>query len=107
LADVFLAGANAARDQAFRAARVQVGEQDGDRFPDQAAPVHDEAEAAQLEPRVLKLEELGGGQVDGDLLVVPFPAGRLAFIGGVWQGRGRAQQLRDPGNAYPARPSPS
>ncbi len=62
----------------------------------------DEPEPAQPQPGVLQLEQLGGGKVDGDLLVVPFPAGRLAFIRGDWQGRGGAQQLRDPGNAYPA-----
>ena len=56
----------------------------------------------QLQPRVLKLEQLGGGEVDGDLLVVSFPARRLAFIRGGWRGRGGAQQLCDPGNAYPA-----
>jgi hypothetical protein len=38
---------------------------------------------------------------------VPFPAGRLPFINGVWEGRSGAQQLRNAGNVYPARPSPS
>src|SRR6202012_2071471 len=47
-------------------------------------PVEDEAEAAQLEARVLQVEQFGGGQVDGDLLVVSFPAGRRTFICGGW-----------------------
>src|ERR1700761_8215900 len=75
-----LAGADPPGDQAVGAARVQVGQQDGDRLPDQAAAVQDEPEAAQLEPRVLQVKQLGGRQVDGDLLIVSFPAGRLAFI---------------------------
>jgi hypothetical protein len=29
---------------------------------------------------VFQVEQFGGGQVDGDLLVVLFPAGRPAFI---------------------------
>ena len=61
-------------------ARVEVGEQDGDRLADQPPAVDDEAEPAQRQAGVLQVEQFGGGQVDGDLLVVPFPAGRLAFI---------------------------
>ena len=53
-------------------------------------------------PRVFELEQLGGGEVDGDLLVVPFPARRLAFIGDRRLGYGGAQKLCDPGDAYPA-----
>jgi hypothetical protein len=52
---VVLAG-EAAGDHAVPAARVEVGEQDGDGFPDETAAVDDEAEAAQREPRVLKIE---------------------------------------------------
>src|SRR6201999_1048944 len=37
------------------AARVQVGEEDRDRLPHQAAPVEDDAEPAQPQPRVLEL----------------------------------------------------
>jgi hypothetical protein len=40
---------------------------------------------------VLQVEQLGRGQVDGDLLIMSFPAGRLAFIRGVWLGRNRAE----------------
>jgi hypothetical protein len=96
------AGTDAARDQAVRAPCVEVGEQDGDRLPHEPSPVGDEAEAAQLEPGVLQVEQLGGGQVDGNLLIVPLPAGYLTFIGASWQGSGGAQQLRDSGNTYPA-----
>ena len=89
-------------DEAVIAPRVQVGEEDRDRLPHQAAPVEDDPEADAAQPRVLELEQLGRGEVDGDLLVVSFPARRLAFIGGGWRGCGGAQQLCDPGNAYPA-----
>jgi hypothetical protein len=51
---------------------------------------------------VLKIEQLVGGQVDGYLVVVPFPASRCAFTSNDWLGRDGAQQLRDPGNTYPA-----
>jgi hypothetical protein len=78
----FLAGPNAACYQAVLASRVQVREEDGDRLPDEPTAIEDEPEAAQAEASVLQVEQLGGGQVDGDLLVVPFPAGRLAFIRG-------------------------
>jgi hypothetical protein len=80
-----------ARHQAVLAARVQVRQQDGDGLAHQPATVHDEPEAAQLQARVLQVEQLRGGQVDGDLLVVPFPASRLAFIRRGWQGHGRAK----------------
>src|ERR1700722_678574 len=96
------ASPDVADHEAVAAARVQVGEEDRDRLPHQPTPVEDDAEPAQSQPRVLELEQLGRGEVDGDLLVVPFPARRLAFIGGGWRGCGGAQQLCDPGNAYPA-----
>src|SRR6202020_2554293 len=96
------ASPDVADHEAVIASRVQVGEEDRDRLPHQAAPVEDDADPTQLQPRVLELEQLGGGEVDGDLLVVSFPARRLAFIGGGWRGCGGAQQLCDPGNAYPA-----
>src|ERR1700722_12429702 len=101
------ASPDVADHEAVIASRVQVGEQDRDRLPDQAPPVEDHPEPAQPQPRVLELKQFGGGKVDGDLLVVSFPARRLAFIGGGWRGRGGAQQLCDPGNAYPAGPTPS
>src|ERR1700722_5029770 len=88
--------------EAVTAPPVQVGEEDRDPLPHQAAPVEDDAKAAQPQPGVLELKQLGGGKVDGDLLVVSFPAGRLTFIRGGWRGCGGAQQLCDPGNAYPA-----
>jgi hypothetical protein len=81
---LFLDGPDAARHEAVLAARVQVREEDGDRLPDEPSPVEDEPEAAQPQARVLQVEQLGGGQVDGDLLIVSFPAGRLAFIGRGW-----------------------
>ena len=88
---------DAAGHQAVLPARVEVGEQDGDRLADEAAPVEDEPEAAQPEPRVLQVEQLGGGQVDGDLLVVSFPAGRLAFIGGAGRGAAGRNSSATPG----------
>src|ERR1700692_2482476 len=88
--------------EAFGAPRVQVGQQDRDRLADHAAPVEDDPDPAQLQPRVLELEQLGRGEVVGDLLVVTVPHRRLVFIGGGWRGCGGAQQLCDPGNAYPA-----
>jgi hypothetical protein len=40
---------------------------------------------------VLKVQQLRGGKVDGDLVVVPFPASRRSFTGGGWLGCGGAQ----------------
>jgi hypothetical protein len=51
---------------------------------------------------MLKVEQFSGGQVDGYLVVVFFPASRRAFTGNDWLGRDGTQQFRDPGNAYPA-----
>src|SRR5580692_2182583 len=99
---VIHASPDAAHHQAGGVVRVQVGQQDRDRLPHQPAPVERDAEPAQVQPRVLQLEQLGGGQVDGDLLVVSFPAGRLTFIGDQRLGYGGAQKLCDPGDAYPA-----
>jgi hypothetical protein len=61
-------------------ARIKVGEQDGDGLTDQPAPVDHEPVPAQRETRLLYIEKFGGGYIDGDLLVVPFPAGCLSFI---------------------------
>ena len=97
-----VADPDAARHQAVFPACVEVGEQDGDGLANQAAAVDDESEPAQREAGVLKVEQLGGGEVNGNLLVVPFPAGRLPFIRGDWIGGGGAQQFCYPGNAYPA-----
>src|SRR5207237_10191531 len=102
-----LAGPEPARYQAVGAPCVQVGQEDGDRLAHEPPPVEDVPEPAELEARVLQVKQFGSRQVDGDLLIMSFPAGRLAFIGDGWKGRSGAQQLRDPGNAYPARPSPS
>ena len=55
-----------------------------------------EPEAAQLQARVFKVEQFGGREVDGDLLIVSFPARRLAFIRGDRKGYGGAQKLRYP-----------
>jgi hypothetical protein len=61
-------------------ARVEVGEQDGDGLPDQPAAVDDEPEPAQRQAGMFQIEQFGGGKVNGDLLIVLFPAGRLPFI---------------------------
>jgi hypothetical protein len=73
-------GADAPRHQAVFPASVEIGEQDGDRLPDQPATVHNETEAAKSQPRMFEVKQLRGGQVHSNLLVVPFPAGRRAFI---------------------------
>src|ERR1700683_1961722 len=70
------ASPDVADHEAVIAPRVQVGEEDRDRLPDQAATVEDDAEATEPQPRVLKLEQLGGGKVEGDLLGVALPCGR-------------------------------
>src|SRR5579863_8424031 len=87
---VIHASPDPADNQAAGVAGVQVGQQDRDRLPHQPPPVERDAQPPQPQPRVLELEQLGGGEVDSDLLVVPFPAGRLAFIGDSRLGRGRA-----------------
>jgi hypothetical protein len=51
---------------------------------------------------MLEVEQLTGGQVDGYLVVVLFPASRRAFTCDDRLRCDGAQQLRDPGNAYPA-----
>src|ERR1700677_230828 len=90
---VIHASPEAADHEAAGVVGVQVGQQDRDRLAHQPPPVERDAEPAQAQPRVLDLEQFGGGQVDGDLLVVSFPAGRLAFIGDQRLGHGGAQQL--------------
>jgi hypothetical protein len=72
--------ADAASHEAVFPARVEVGEQDGDGFADQPAAVGDEAEPAQRQAGMFQIEQFGGGKVNGDLLIVLFPAGRLPFI---------------------------
>jgi hypothetical protein len=94
--------AETAGEQAVLAAGVQVGQQNRDGLTDKSATVDDDPQAAQHEPRVLHVEQFAGGQVDGYLVVVLFPARRRAFTCDDWLRRDGAQQLRDPGNAYPA-----
>jgi hypothetical protein len=96
------AAADAASHEAFFPARVEVGEQDGDGLADQPTAVGDETEPAQRQAGMFQIEQFGGGKVNGDLLIVLFPAGRLPFIGGDWIGGDGAQQFCYPGNAYPA-----
>jgi hypothetical protein len=91
-----------AGEQAVPAPGVQVGEKDGDGLAHQPATVGHEAEPTKHKPGVLQVEELASGQVDGYLVVVLFPARRLTFTGDGWLRRDGAQQLRDPGNTYPA-----
>jgi hypothetical protein len=88
--------------QAVLAAGVEVGQEHGDGLADEPAPVDDHAEPAQGQARVLKVEQLGGGQVDGYLVVVLFPAGRRAFTRPGWLGCNGAQELLNPGDTYPA-----
>jgi hypothetical protein len=74
------ATADAASHEAVLPARVEVGEQDGDGLADQPAAVGGEAEPAQRQAGMFQIEQFGGGKVNSDLLIVPFPAGRLPFI---------------------------
>ena len=67
-------------DQAILPARVKIGQEDGDRLADEPTAVDHEPEPAEGQPRVFEIEQFGGGQVYGNLLVVPFPAGCLTFI---------------------------
>jgi hypothetical protein len=83
-------------------ARVEVGEQDGDGLPDQPAAVDDEPEPAQRQAGMFQLKQFGGGKVNGDLMIMLFPASRLPFIRVDWIEGGGAQQFCNPGNAYPA-----
>jgi hypothetical protein len=53
-------GPDAPGQQAVLAAGVEVGEQHGDGLADEPAPVDDQAEPAQCQARVLKVEQLGG-----------------------------------------------
>ncbi len=73
-------GAHAPGHKAVLPARVKIGEQDGDGLADQPAPVDNEPVPAQRETRLLQVEKFGGRYIDGYLLIVPFPAGRLSFI---------------------------
>jgi hypothetical protein len=74
------AAADAASHEAVFPARVEVGEQDSDGLADQPATVGDEAEPAQRQAGMFQIEQFSGGKVNGDLLIVLFPAGRLPFI---------------------------
>jgi hypothetical protein len=88
--------------QALLAAGVEIGQQDGDGLADEPAPVDDHPEPAQRQARVLQVKELGGGEVDGDLVVMLFPARCRAFTSPRWLGYRGAQELLNPGDTYPA-----
>jgi hypothetical protein len=96
------ASAHATGREAVFPARVEVGEQDSDGLADQPAAVDNEPEPAQRQAGVFQIKQFGGGKVNGDLLIMLFPAGRLPFIRADWIGGGGAQQFCYPGNAYPA-----
>ena len=91
-----------AGEQAVLAPGVQVGEEHGDGLADEPAPVYDDAKPSQRQTRVLKVKQLTGGQVNGYLVVVLFPAGRRAFTNVGWVNRNGAQKLCDPRDTYPA-----
>jgi hypothetical protein len=95
-------GTDATGREAVFSARVEVAEQDGDGLADQPAAVDDEPEPAQRQAGVFQIKQFGGGKVNGDFLIMLFPASRLPFIRVDWIGGGGAQQLCYPGNAYPA-----
>jgi hypothetical protein len=92
---------DAAGQHAGLAPRVEVGQQDGDRFADETPPVHGDAVAAQGQPGVLQVEQLVGGQVNSDLVRVLLPATGRPVRGHVRARRNRTQQLRNARKAYP------
>ena len=80
---------------------VQVGEQHGDRLPDDPAPVGGGTVAQQREPGAFQVKEFLGGQVDGDLLRVLLPSAGPALIAAVRTRGSGAQEFSDPRKAYP------
>src|SRR4249920_1536185 len=92
---------DAAGQQAVLAAGVEVGEHDGDRLPDDPAPVGGGAVAQQREAGAFQVKKFLGGQVDGDLLGVLLPSAGLALVAPVRTGGGGTQEFSDPGKAYP------
>jgi hypothetical protein len=87
--------------EAVLAAGVEVGEQHGDRFPDDPAPVGSGTVAQQREPGAFQVKEFLGGQVNGDLLSVLLSSAGLALVAPVRTRGGRTQEFSDPGQAYP------
>jgi hypothetical protein len=95
------AAGDTAGQQALLAARVKIGEQDGDGLTDDPAPVGRGTVAQQREPGSFQVKEFLGGQIDGDLLGVLFPAAGQAQIAIVRAGRSWTKQFSDPWKAYP------
>src|ERR1700761_176055 len=58
------ASPDVADHEAFGTSRVEVSQQDRDRLADQAAAVETDPKPAQSQPRVLEVDQFGGGQVD-------------------------------------------
>ena len=78
---------------------VEVGQHQRDRLADQPAAVDGQpVVAAQRQPRVLDVEQLVGGDVDGHLLVVPDPATRTVLRPAA-SDAGRARPARGPARA--------
>jgi hypothetical protein len=92
---------DAAGQHAGFAPGVEVGQEDGDRFADEAPPVHGDAVPAQGQPGMLEVEQFVGGQVNGDLVRVLLPATGRPVRGHVRAGRNGTKQLRDARKAYP------
>jgi hypothetical protein len=92
---------DAAGQHARLAAGVEIGQEDGDRFADQAPPVHGDTVAAQGQPGMLQIEQFVGGQVNSDLVRVLLPAAGRTVRGHVRAGRNGTKQLRDARKAYP------
>src|SRR5215471_3593418 len=63
--------------QATLSRRLQIGEQHRQRLPDDPATVNRDAIRQQRQPRPFQVNQLGPGQVDGDLLRMTLPAARL------------------------------
>jgi hypothetical protein len=93
---------DAAGEHARLAAGVEVGQYHGDGLTDEPTAVRGDAVAAQGEPGVLQIEQLVGGQVNGDLMRMLLPAARRTVRGNVGTGCSGTKQLRYARKAYPS-----
>src|SRR6185312_8116623 len=87
--------------QARLSVRVEIGEQHGNSLTHQPATVCRDPVTAQRQPGPLEIEELGRGQVDGDLLRMGLTAAGWPPAVGVGADGSRAEQFGDARQAYP------
>jgi hypothetical protein len=93
---------DAAGEQAPLAAGVEVGQYHGDGLTDEPATIRGDAATAQGEPGAFQIEQLVGGQVNGDLMRMLLPATRRTVRGYLGTGRSGTKQLRHAWKAYPS-----